>query len=243
MRAQRRSRSWLIGVGVGTFAALLLLWSPGRADAACEVDFCTTGTTDPSGVYQLDVTPAAIAFGFPALTDCVWEDVEADFGDGSPNGEYEFDAAVGISESHQFPAPGVYTVHVYAREGTHSGSGGPCPDMEIEAVVTYPPPAPPPTPPPGETGGSGAPPAPAGPSTEQRAVDPPYWRNCGAIRAHAVYCKKARRVAGTARAFISRARLAKGATFRAAGFSCKLRQSGKRPLACRQGPKRILAPL
>jgi hypothetical protein len=253
----------LAGAAVLAASVLLLtaLLPTERAEGACTAEICMKldYVTNQEGLYVLVITPLMLEFVLPEeLRDCVW-DVESQFSDGSPPEHYVFDAAKSFSAAHRFPERGTYLVTVHATNGIQADNGEPCPTIQIDATVLYPdPPPPPPPPPPVEPRAppAGDPPAPPPQSPATRLAgdgdDAPqgpassYWRNCGAIQAHAVSCKRARRVVRAARTTLSRARserLAEGATFRATGFSCRLRQSGPKPLACRLGKRRVRAPL
>lgn len=243
-----RSRAALAAALAGLFA-LLMLAAPSRSAAACPTEpFCVT--TDANGTYVLKVPPASvIAYfkpEFAALEDCVWP-VVVDFGDGSPDAIYEWVASTGLTGSHTFPAPGVYTVHIDATGGTHAESGEPCPDVHIVATVTYPEPA---SPPPGEppleeaAGGPGG--SPAGsigggglPNVEAPAAGaaaPAFWRRCPhGVLTHQVSCRR-----GLVVVQLALARLLGRGTARADGFVCHLR-SAPGPVRCRRGPQRILA--
>jgi hypothetical protein len=215
--------------------------------------------TDQHGNYYLSVPPLSlVALVYPQvepLKDCYWEAVGVDFGDGSPDATYVWDATKELTGSHKFPAPGVYTVHVDATQGTHQESGLPCPDFPITATVTYPVPPPveeppveepPAEPPPGQTegGGTGASNLVAAGATAPDAFSQApgeanaYWRRCRAgVLTHGVSCRKGRRVASGARRG-----LARGGSTRVAGFTCSLQPALSRPLTCRRGPARIEAP-
>jgi hypothetical protein len=246
-----RSRAILAGT-LAALLALLMLTAPSRSAAACPTEpFCVT--TDANGTYVLNVPPASvIAFykpEFAALEDCVWQ-VAVDFGDGSPNGAYEWVASTGLTGSHTFPAPGVYTVHIDATGGIHSESGEPCPDLQIVATVTYPEPASPPVAPPpeGPSGGSpsGGPHGGSGPAifpnvaaAPAGAVAPTFWRRCRrGVVTHRVACRR-----GLAIVQLARTRLPGAGTARAAGFACQLRSGSPRPVHCRRGARLVFAPL
>ena len=83
-----------------------------------------------------------IGFFYEELDGCTW-DVEAQYGDGSEPGEYVFSETDGLEAEHTYPEPGVYTFDAYATEGLHDGTSEPCPDLHIQATVTYPEPPPP----------------------------------------------------------------------------------------------------
>lgn len=236
----------LVLAATATSIALL----PATASAAeCDADYCTERTTNSNGVYILVIPAGGIALvpGGSAFADCKWN-VKADFGDGSEPEELEFDAAKEFRSSHKFPEPGIYYVDIHASNGVHAGDLTKCPDLHIRAKVTYPEPPPEETEEPGPEGpgaqapGGGdavvaiqPPVAAAGPTPQPS----PYWRACGGgVRAHLVACRRAKQVLRTARALLSGARLEQGATFRAAGFSCRARANGD--LACRRGQRRVL---
>jgi hypothetical protein len=249
--------------GVATITATLALLGAAAltpAPAAAVEEPCPTPPlcveTDANGIYNLYVPPlSVVATLYPQvapLQDCYWETVEANFGDGSPNETYVWDATKAMTGSHTFPAPGSYTVHIDATQGHHVPSGEPCPDFPITATVTYPepPPVEPPTekPPPEKTGGGDTVPPllPVGPvTTTPNAFDqsgPPggnvYWRRCrGDVLTHLVTCRKGRRVAGRALE-----RLARRGSARVAGFACRLTPASARPLTCSRGTERILGP-
>ena len=230
-------------------SALAFSAAESAAAAECPADYCTERATNENGFYLLMIPAGGIALIAPSLADCKWE-VEAQFSDGSPTEFYSFDASKSFQSSHTFPEPGVYFVDIYATEGVHGGDSTPCPDLHIQAKVTYPEPAAKET---GEPGpeqplahppaGGGAvagsqPPAGAPPAGSSPV---PYWRACGGgVRAHLVSCPKARKVIRAARDLLSRARLARGAVFQAGGFSCRLRHGTAGSVSCRRGRQRVL---
>lgn len=224
-----------------------------RADAACEADYCTERTTNEDGFYLLTIPAGGIALipGGSALADCKWE-VEAQFSDGSPPETYFFDATQPFQSSHTFPEPGVYFVDIYATEGVHGAGPSKCPDLHIQAKVTYPEPPQEPEEPgpegPGISSSGGGAAATAQPPVIVPAPQPEastFWRDCGGgVLAHRVPCPKARRVIGAARSLLAHARpsdrLAEGAIFKAAGFSCRLRKGDATSVSCRRGRQRVL---
>lgn len=238
---------------LASLLGVLALAGPARADAACEADYCTAAITDANGRYKLTIGPHSVGFFFPALAGCTW-DIEAQYGDGSPPGDYVFSDADGLEAEHIYPDPGVYTFHAYATNGVHDGTAEECPDLHIEATVVHPDPPPPKEPDPEEpvkqpAGGSGGgnlpivvvPVAPMAPSP---AIDR-FWRDCnGGVLAHRVPCPRARRVVRAARSLLTRARsserLAEGAVFKAAGFSCRLRKDTDGSVSCWHGRQRVL---
>jgi hypothetical protein len=260
-----RSGSWRRRISIAALSVLLpvfvALLTPAPSAAACPEDVDLCGTTNKQGTYFLQIPPFSFLSKIPgyeelaALEDCVWE-VEVDFGDGSPNETYTFDAAIGLSGSHTFPEPGTYIVRVQAREGVHAGSGQPCPDFERTAAITYPepPPAPepPPEPPPDPPG---ADPPQSSPATSgnggivldsRPASSLPHWRRCtGEVLTRGVGCRKARRVIRRATKAVERLSAAFGGWLpaRAAGFRCRLRHTPTAELACRRGARRVIAPL
>jgi hypothetical protein len=228
----------------------LALPSPAQAGPACDADQCLTVITGPDGSYELKIGANSIGFFYEELDGCTWA-VEAQYGDGSEPGEYVFSETEGLEAAHTYPAPGVYTFDAYATEGLHDGSSEPCPDIHIQATVTYPEPPPPKEPEEpakGPAGGSGA----AAPPQAQlpdiqlpAAATDRFWRDCGnEIRAHRLPCPKARRVIGAARSVLTRARpserLAQGAVFKAEGFSCRLRDDAAGSVSCWRGRQRAL---
>jgi hypothetical protein len=233
----------------------LALGGPARADAACEAEYCTTAMTEPDGRYQLDIAPHLVGFFYPTLAGCTW-DVEAQYGDGSAPGEYVFSEAEGLEADHTYPEPGVYTFHAYATNGVHDGTSEECPALHIEATVIYPEPTPPkepeepgpeePVKQPTAGSGGGAPPmaaTPAAPMPPSPAVDR-FWRECGGgVLAHRVPRSKARRVIRAARSLLASARsperLAEGAIFKAAGFTCRLRKGDAGSVSCWRGRQRV----
>jgi hypothetical protein len=251
LTAQTTSRAILLLLLLGALA----LPSPAQADPACEADYCTIAVTKPDGRYQLTIPPHVVGFFFEELAGCTWTAVEAQYGDGSEAGEYEFGDAEGLEAEHTYPEPGVYIFHAYATEGLHDGTSEACPDFHVQATVTYPEPPPlepeepePEEPVRGPAGGSAvaAPPQiqlpdlqlPV-PATER------FWRDCGKdIRAHRVPCPRARRVIAAARSILTRARpserLAQGAVFKAGGFSCRLRDDAAGSVSCWRGRQRAL---
>jgi hypothetical protein len=247
---RRRGRLAIPPVLAALAASLAFL--PAWASAAeCPADKCFEFTTSPNGVYVLTIPARGIALipGGSGLADCKWS-VKAEFGDGSEPEELEFDASKAFTSSHTFPAPGVYIVDIYATEGIHAGSSTACPDLHIQAKVTYPEPVPEeseePAPegpgaqaPGGGGGAAAATQAPAGAAAPAPPPGSPYWKACGGVaRAHLVACRKAKRVIRAARSLLSRARLEQGASFKAAGFGCRLRGNGD--LACQRGKQRVL---
>ncbi|HEY7255837.1 MAG TPA: hypothetical protein VH476_04060 [Solirubrobacterales bacterium] len=224
---------------------------PDRASAACTpaAAFCLDANTNASGFYGLFIPANYIQSqeGGAPLDNCTWQ-VEADYGDGSPPGKYVFEEDKLFTAGHTFPEPGVYDVVINATEGQHIDES-PCPDLLIEATITYPEPPPqeeaeeaapggPGAEAPGGGGGAPAAPPPAG-TPPPAPPHQPYWSGCGGgVRAHLIACRKAKRVIRSARAFLSRARLEQGASFRAAGFTCRLRGNGD--VACRRGRQRVL---
>jgi hypothetical protein len=251
MTDRRRGRLAIPPTLAAIAASLALIGAAGASAAECPADYCTERTTMPNGIFELKIPPKYIAFipieGSSELVDCTWQ-VRVDFGDGSEPEKLEFDASKEFSASHQFPEPGVYYVEIYAEEGIHAGNKTECPDEHIQAKVTYPEPPPketeepgtegPGTQPPGGGGGAVAAATPPPAAAPTPAPGPP-WRACGGgIRAHLVACRRAKRVIRAARAFLSRAKLEQGASFQAAGFSCRLRGNGN--LSCRRGRQRVL---
>lgn len=237
-------------------AGLIAQADPPRADAACEADYCTERTTNKDGFYLLMIPAGGIGLIEPPLADCRWEKVEAQFSDGSPPEFFSFDATKEFKSSHTFPEPGVYFVDIYATEGIHSDGPSECPELHIQAKVTYPEPPPPKepkepqpegpkAPPPASAGGGSASAGtPAAPRPASPALDR-FWRECGGgVLAHRVRCPKARRVIGAARSLLARARssdrLTAGAVFEAAGFSCRLRKGDATSVSCRRARQRVL---
>jgi hypothetical protein len=205
--------------------------------------------TEPDGRATLKIPGKLVRFAYPQLKECTWE-VEAEYGDGSPNGSYVFSEAIGLEAEHTYPEPGVYTFDAYATHGEHDGTSEPCPDVHVEATVVYPDSTPPEEPEEPAPEGPGVQ-APGGGSSAAAATQPPaaaeppatqpnpYWRACGGgIRVHLVACHRAKQVIRAARDLLSRARLEQGASFKAAGFSCRLLGNGD--LACRRGKQRVL---
>jgi hypothetical protein len=260
-----RSGCWRRRISIAALSALLAcfaaLSSPAPSAAACPegVDLC--GTTNKQGTYFLQIPPFSFLSKIPGyewlapLEDCVWE-VEVEFGDGSPNETYTFDAAIGLSGSHTFPEPGTYIVQVYAREGVHADSGEPCPDFDQTAAITFPEPPPPPPEPPAPEPPGGDPESPAEPSgtgdEPGSGLPPPAsgprssWRRCaGEVLTRGVGCRKAKRVIRRATKAVERLPAAFGGWLpaRAAGFRCRLRHTPTAELACRRGARRILAPI
>jgi hypothetical protein len=256
----RRRRALLAAALLTIVAALLASPGVSRADEKCadgnEYTFCKT--TEKNGTYTLIVPKgdllALLEPAFAPYKDCTWS-VLADFGD-ETTGDYVWDAEIGLTASHKFPAPGSYIVTVDATEGTHNQSGEPCPDLHLTAYVTYPEPVEePPEEEPEEPGEEGPPleenPGGGGPTQSAGAQDAPgqlaagtrsspYWSRCGrGILAHRVRCRRARAVMREARPS-----LAQGlpAPVHVLGFSCHLRPNAKRTIACRRGERRILAP-
>jgi hypothetical protein len=250
---ERRWRRLAIPVLVlGLIAAPAIVSPAERAAAAeCPADYCLELKTNANGIYVLTIPAEGIALmpGGSALADCIWQ-VEAQFSDGSEPETYVFDATKEFKSSHKFPEPGVYYVDIYATEGVHGDGPSECPDRHIQAKVTYPEPPPPKEEPEPEEPGAqlppGSPASPASPLSSSTAPssagshEAPYWRACGTgVRAHRVTCRKARQVIREARDFLARARLKQGASFKAAGFNCRLRRGS---LSCRRGPQSVLAP-
>ncbi len=238
-----------------TLLGALALPSPAQADPACEADKCLTVVTKPDGSYTLAIPGNAIGFFYEELDGCTWN-VEAQYGDGSEPGEYVFSETDGLEAEHTYPAPGVYTFDAYATEGLHDGTSEACPDLHIQATVTYPEPPPPKEPEEPEpeepvkvpAGGSGVA---ASPQVQPPDIQLPapaidrFWRDCGKdVRAHRLPCPKARRVIGAARSILARARpserLAQGAVFKAEGFSCRLRDDAAGSVSCWRGRQRAL---
>jgi hypothetical protein len=247
-RRCRRRAGLVIVLVLGAMAVGAAFVPAGASAAECPADRCFEFTTNARGIYVLSIPAGGIAFlGGAELGDCKWQ-VKVEFSDGSPPEELEFDAAKAFVSSHQFPAPGVYLVDIHATEGVHEADQAKCPDLYIQAKVTYPTPPPPkeeekPAPEgPGvqAPGGGSVPAATQTPSDATPQTDPdPYWQACGSgVRAHLVPCSRAKRVIRAARSLLARARLEKGATFTAARFSCRLRANGG--VACRRGRQRVL---
>jgi hypothetical protein len=226
--------------------------APRASAAGCEADHCTISgmivVTEPDGRATLKIPGKLVRIAYPALKECTWE-VEAQYGDGSPPGSYVFSEAAGLEAEHTYPEPGTYTFNAYATNGMHDGTSEPCPDVHIEATVIYsdstpeepeghepegvkPPPS----------GGAGSPAVTLPPLIIPPLRSPkpvPFWKACGGgVRAHLVGCDKAKRVIHSARELLSRSRPEQGATFRAAGFSCRVRNGGT--LSCRHGAQRVL---
>ena len=241
-------------VALAFLVLAFILIAPQRAEAIdCQTAICVSlpeRTTDAKGKYTLFIPADYVGTQYPDLNGCTWQ-VNAQFGDGSEPEEYEFHEESNFGASHAFPEAGHYQVVIDATEGERSDHSE-CPDVHIEVPVTYPVPPPPKeeesapespgVQPPGGGGGGGAAaaatqqPAGAAPQPQPR---PPYWHACGGgVRAHLVACGKAKRVIRAARALLARARLEQGATFRVAGFSCRLRGNGD--VACRRGKQRVL---
>ena len=258
----RRRRAVLAAL-LALAAAIAALVAPSRSEAeVCadgkEYTFCKT--TNSSGKYTLVVPRGDIIATFePAFApykDCTWF-VAVDFGD-ETSGSYTWNAEVGLTESHTFPAPGSYVVKVEAKKGTHNGTEEACPNLNLSAYVTYPVPPPPPEEPPkgepppdGNGGGSGNPTGDKPGSSGPGPVDPKssngqpgYWRHCGGnVLAHRLGCRRARNVVGAALVGRLRGGQQRRNRAQAAGFSCHLRPQGPRRLACRRGDRRILSPL
>jgi hypothetical protein len=246
-----RRRTLLLGAALALTVAALAAWSPARAEA-CTVDYCTSVKTNASGTYVLNIPANTLGLFYSQLDGCVWE-VEAQFSDGSPSEQYAFDEAEGLIASHTFPEPGVYTVLVLARNGIRAGTEEPCPDLDIEATVTYPEPTsePPPEEPPPDPDppGGDPPPAAAPPPAGQPSVaadglaseeSSPYWRHCAAgARAHLVGCRLARRLLRRASATLGRR--SSNAQTKVAGFRCRLRAQAPR-LICVRGQRRVVGP-
>jgi hypothetical protein len=246
----RRGRTIAILLALtATAASLALLPTAAASAAGCEADYCTTLITEPDGRATLKIPGKLVRLVYPQLKECTWE-VEAQYGDGSPSGSYVFSEAIGLEAEHTYPEPGEYTFNAYATHGMHDGTSEPCPDVHIEATVIYPKPPPPPEEkeePEAEgpgvlSPGGGSPAAAAQPLAPASVPTPqpiPYWRACsGGVRAHLVTCHRAKQVITAARKHLAMAGLERGATFMAAGFSCRLRGGGK--LACRRGKQRVL---
>ena len=125
-----------------TLLGALALPSSAQADPACEADKCLTVVTKPDGSYTLAIPGNAIGFFYEELDGCTWN-VEAQYGDGSEPGEYVFSETDGLEAEHTYPAPGVYTFDAYATQGLHDGTSEACPDLHVQATVTYPEPPPP----------------------------------------------------------------------------------------------------
>jgi hypothetical protein len=246
-----RGRRWL-GVPVlllALTAAMMIAAPAERAGAAeCPADYCTERTTDANGNYFLTIPAGGISLipGGAALADCKWQ-VEVQFSDGSEPEELVFDATKEFKSSHQFPEPGLYLVDIYATKGVHSGGSSECPDLHIQAKVTYPEPPPPketeepPQGGPGAQAPGGGAAAAAGTAAAPSPPPAPYWQACGGgMRAHLLTCRKARAVLAAARDLLSRAGLAHGGTFKAAGFSCSRRGGSSGAISCRRGRQRVL---
>ena len=239
------------------------LSSPARAQAECSLlTLCVT--TDAGGTANLNVPPLSfIATYKPEVIpyeDCVWEVVNVNFGDGSPEAVYFWDGSKGLTGSHTFPSPGEYPVTINATQGHHSESEAEppetCPDLLIPAKAVFPSPTPPPTetpakPPkeegkkPGEgghkpTGGGGN----SNGQGEEGGGESGgghsivFWRGCSHnVYAHRVACKKARTVIDGAQEKLSGRNSAM-----VAGFRCHLTDD-LRPISCRRGKSRVLGPL
>lgn len=265
-----RGASWRRRAILATLASLAglaaVMLAPARSEAACapaqggEYDFLCT--TDSHGTATLVVPKgeliAAFEPAFIPLEDCIWPEVQVDFGDGT-NKTYEWDASVGLTASHTFPEPGQYVVLVDTGEGTHSTPPNqPCPQLTLSALATYPEPKPE-EPPKEEPGGEEPPPSGGGNglggvpevvtmpapgelplgAAPQRA----FWRACaGEVLAHRVTCKRAHEVVQVALARLRGGRL-RGRHTESVGFSCTVRRRGPKRLACRRQARRILAPL
>ena len=138
-KVDSRSRSLAVPVMaaalISTAAALWL--APGAAAAGCQADYCTTVVTEPDGRAVLEVPGKLVRIAYPTLKECTWS-VEAQYGDGSMPGEYVFSESIGLEAEHTYPKPGVYTFNAFATKGLHDGTSEPCPDVHIEATVTYP---------------------------------------------------------------------------------------------------------
>ncbi len=216
--------------------------------------------TDAKGVYFLSAPPLTLVSAFypqvKPLEDCLWERVEVDFGDGSPDEIYVWNATQYLNGSHTFQTPGTYTVHINATQGHHLDSGEPCPDFPLTATVTYPKPPPPKTDPPadppddpptvvptdqGKTVPSLLPVAadtsiasPWNPAAEE----PVYWRRCRNMLVHLVTCRKGRRLARAVTSKLDRAGAALVGDFR-----CRLIPASPWPVVCRRDEQRVLATL
>jgi len=246
-RCHRRRALAILLLAAAILAAPGLLRTAEAAAAGCEADYCTTVITDPDGRATLTIPGKLVRLAYPQLKECTWE-VEARYGDGSPPGSYVFSETTGLEAEHTYPKPGTYTFNAYATNGMHDGTSESCPDVHIEATVIYPDSTPPeeeqepgPGGPgvqvPGTGAGVAANPLPAGTPPMSRATA--YWQACGhGVRAHLVPCRRAKRVVRAARGLIPRAKLELGATFKAAGFSCRLRADGD--VACRYGKQLVL---
>jgi len=230
-------------IGHGALAA-------GNASAACPVDYCTAITTDSNGLATLKIPGKLVRLGYPQLQECTW-DVVAEYGDGSPDGSYAFSEAIGLEAEHVYPEPGVYTFDAVAENGLHDGTSEPCPDVHIQATVTFHDPTPPVKDPeePAPEEGPATPPGGGAPASQPPVAAPPaaapaYWRGCGhGVRTHLVTCRKARKVVAAAGEHVTRARPPQGAVFQASGFSCRLRQGPTGLyLSCRRGSQRVLGP-
>jgi hypothetical protein len=226
-------------------AGVAALPAAAAAEAPCPVEYCT----DSSGKYELVVPPLTnLPIVGNAYADCIW-DVHVDFGDGTSE-DLVFDASVGLTGSHVFPAPGVtYQVQVDLTNG-HHGDTSSCTDFTKTARVRYRTPAEEAgeTPPPSEVvEQGGTPPAPiqvtvdiALPDlsltpTVQGLKPVSFWRRCGGgVRTHGVACRKGRLV-------IDRAgeKLARRGSGPVAGFRCGLTSVA---VVCRKGADRILGP-
>jgi hypothetical protein len=220
--------------------------APKASAAGCEADYCTIVVTEPDGRATLKIPGKLVRIAYPELKECTWE-VEAQYGDGSPPGSYVFSEAIGLEAEHTYPEPGTYTFNGYATKGMHDGTSEPCPDVHIEATVIYTDPNPPEEPEPEgvkppPSGGGGSPAVTLPPVTFPPLESPkpiPYWKACGGgVRAHQVACRKAKQVVRSARSVLSRTRPEQGATFTAAGFSCRLHKGGS--ISCRRGAQRVL---
>jgi hypothetical protein len=242
---------------IALLAGVAIMFLPAPARASCSADYCLSFyvSTDSSGTYTLEIPPGFIGGTvLKGLGDCEWE-AKADFGDGSPQAQYTFSAEAGLTASHTFPPYGTYLVQIDAINGHHTASKGElCPSIHIEATVTYSEPAsPPPGEPPSEkpTGGpSGGSQGGHGPSVspnvevgggdqQQTRAGQPFWRRCGGgLLTHRVACSRGRRVVAGWLVHKRRGR----PHARVAGFSCRQRPRAKRPVACRRGGRRILAP-
>lgn len=248
------------GKAISATVLSLLVAAAVLAPSAGATKPCPAGyyCTDSNGKYVLSV-PALTYNPFLAeYADCVWK-VHVDFGDGTSE-EYVFDASVGLTGEHVFPTRGItYTVEIQLREGVHYKTGEPCPDYGLSPLVRYrtaaeeaddPPAEPPEEPPepPAEQGGATPgpnPPAPDGGSATNPLTPGPapertgYWKRCrGAVFAHHVGCRKARRVARAAAE-----KLVRPGTAGARGFACRLRRGPLPSIVCKRGERRVLAPL
>ena len=68
--------------------------------------------------------------------------MEAQYGDGSEPGEYVFNEAEGLEAEHTYPgAGGLHSSTPTQPKGCTTATSEACPDLHIEATVTYPDPA------------------------------------------------------------------------------------------------------